>query len=231
MLKLGLVGKDISHSRSQEMYEKLLGKEVDYHLLDYSSESEVPEAMSYFENGFKGISITFPYKKTFLSSVVVSDPIVNKIEAINCLRFKGGVVEGTNTDLLAAKELLSHFDFQESKFVVLGNGNMAKIFTILLDEYQANFSQYFRSHDGDLNKVNFFEIFKENGKQNIIINCCARAFTFSANAPKDTLFWDMNYSMEEHQKLSKKGMTYREGLDLLELQAKFALEYWEIENL
>ena len=50
MLKLALVGKEISHSLSQKMYEDLLKQKVDYSLLDYSSNQLIPPLSVLFGN-------------------------------------------------------------------------------------------------------------------------------------------------------------------------------------
>ena len=51
--KLALIGKNISHSKSPEIYNKLLNNQVEYHLLDYPSINEIPE-MDFFSKNFDG---------------------------------------------------------------------------------------------------------------------------------------------------------------------------------
>jgi len=68
MNKFALVGKDISHSRSPEMYRKLISSDVKYDLLDYQSDLDIPTAVELLSK-YDGINITSPYKKNFLNQV------------------------------------------------------------------------------------------------------------------------------------------------------------------
>ena len=66
--KLALIGRNIAHSKSPEIYSKLLENNVDYHLLDYPSVDQIP-SLDYFSKNFEGISITSPYKEVFINDV------------------------------------------------------------------------------------------------------------------------------------------------------------------
>ena len=66
MIKLALVGKDIQHSRSGEIYRRLLKTDIQYDLLDYENSALIPPAADLFKV-YDGISITSPYKKHFLN--------------------------------------------------------------------------------------------------------------------------------------------------------------------
>lgn len=231
MYKLGLVGRGISHSKSQQMYEDLLKTSVDYHLLDYESEEQVPAAKDFFEQGFKGISITYPYKKTFINQVKVINEKIESLKAINCIRCDGKILVATNTDYLAANELLKRHLNKGKKFIVLGSGNMATIFLSLLADSNETYIQVSRSQDGDLNKYDYSALLDQKTSELFLINCCSREFVFKSSLPENSSFWDMNYSMKEHDSLFDRGITYCDGLELLRMQAKFALKFWKIENL
>ena len=233
MLNLGLLGRGIQHSRSKEMYEKLLGFEVNYHLLDCKDVSSIlPLDKLFSQYELKGLSITYPYKKYFLNQVSCDLKILEKIGAINCITFRDGQFYATNTDYLAAFTLVKRdIEILKSHCVLLlGSGNMACVFKLVFEELSIPYIQMSRKDDGDLNKVDYFD-FGSKGKNLFIINSCSRDFMFQAEVPEQATFWDMNYSFKQHELLSEKFLCYREGLDLLELQAKFALEFWEISNL
>ena len=75
MYKFALVGKDISHSLSQSIYERLLQQAIDYTLLDYEKSEDIPTLSYIFNNGLKGLSITSPYKSYFYNDVICEDEL------------------------------------------------------------------------------------------------------------------------------------------------------------
>ncbi len=233
MYKLGLLGSNISHSKSQEMYERILGEPVDYTLLDYKSEDELPSLKSLFDQGFEGLSITYPYKQTFLRDVYINDSSIKKLGAINCLKQTESGIEATNTDFLAAQKLLRDLGPERFNFLILGSGNMARVFEICLEMCKVDFQTVSRKKNGNLNELNYVDLLTEDSDQKtpLIINCCSRGFVFDTDLPKDSVFWDMNYSFPEHERLSDKGVRYQSGLDLLFWQAKFAASFWGIKPL
>ena len=99
MISLSLIGKNISHSKSQNCYEKLLGRKIKYSLIDCPSENDIPSLEDIFRN-CQGLSVTSPYKKFFLNKVIVGEEIQN-LNAINCIRKNDNVFEGTNSDYFA----------------------------------------------------------------------------------------------------------------------------------
>ncbi len=231
MIKLGLLGKDISHSRSQEMYEKLLKTEVDYHLLDIPREEDLPSLRELFVSGFKGLSVTYPYKKSFTREIDKDFVEDLELEAINCIKYENGQIQATNTDYLAAKALIQKENLNDFLFIILGSGNMANIFEKVFQEISTDYLIYCRKTHGDLNSIDYKSLVLKD-KKIFIINCCSREFVFRSQLPSGTVFWDMNYSFAKHEYLSKKkGLKYREGDDLLYHQAKFALEFWNINTL
>ncbi len=104
MNRFALIGKDISHSRSPEMYRKLISQDIMYDLLDYCNESEIPSAAKLL-NQYDGINITSPYKKHFIAQVELS-AIAKEIGAINCLKMREGRLFGENTDYFSVFEIL-----------------------------------------------------------------------------------------------------------------------------
>lgn len=226
LIELGLYGKNISHSRSKEMYEKLLGKRINYHLLDFPDEKSLPDPKKLLQSGISGLSITYPYKKTFLPIVKYHHSFVREVQAINCLKFENEMLWATNTDYLAAEKLIKEKYLIEKKrlVVILGNGNMATVFTSIFQKLKMSFIHYYRKKDGDLNKIDYLSLSSQEDL--LVINCCSRDFEFSAKLPPQTTFWDMNYEFDPHLKLQTSEVQYCNGLDLLELQALFAIEFW-----
>lgn len=230
MIRLGLLGRNISHSRSQEMYENLLKTKIEYSLFDFSSEEEVPDLAELF-SGLDGLSITAPYKKLFIDH---EESILKfkSFPAINCVHKPDGEgkFELYNTDYLAVLDILRGFEQEFGKnleFIILGDGNMAQITSIALENLGHDFQIISRSKlKVDLNSLDYFDIFAKKADQRILINCCSRNFVFKAKVPETLVFWDHNYALKEHQEGLSGVCDYRDGLSLLRLQAREALKVW-----
>jgi len=226
LLNVALVGRNISHSLSKSMYEDLLGREIDYNLLDYSKESEIPFLKTLFQDfELGGLSITSPYKKHFVGDVTFESELVSSLGIINCIKKEEDLYVATNTDLLACKVILSKFlDMTTSKIILLGNGDMANVFKLLLKEKGLDYKQYYRSRDGDLSSLDL----SLGNEKSLIINCCSRSFSFAGAVGSKDTFWDLNYGHDDHQSYLTNKCQYVDGLELLRLQAKFALKFWNI---
>lgn len=222
---LALIGKEIAHSKSEEMYKSFLkGSLRSYTLIDCDSEKEIPSLGELFER-YDGVSITSPYKKHFLEKVVMEEQI-SKLDAINCLKKDGETFIGTNTDFLALKDILPKYiaKYEIEKIFILGRGSMGVITESVLEKISGpNFEFITRSsYEGAMDEIDFSKL----EQKTMVINACARSFEFKGQVSKDLFFYDYNYSFGPHRdKLSHK-CDYVDGLDLLNLQAKHALEFW-----
>lgn len=232
MLKLGLLGKDIQHSRSQFIYEEILQKKIEYRLLDFGSSSEIPPLATLFSD-LAGLSITSPYKQQFKEDKELKT-LFTKFPAVNCIKkIDSGCFEGTNTDYLAVKEILSSLMtcHERLNVIVLGNGVMAQITKIALEELSVSFRSYSRNSEiADLNTLDYSFLDKKDTKP-LVINCCSRDFIFKTDIPRETIFWDHNYGLAPHQEHLSRICDYRDGLELLRLQALHALNFWGIIDI
>ncbi|PIK14468.1 hypothetical protein [Halobacteriovorax sp. JY17] len=218
MLKLALLGRDISHSKSQQMYEDLLGEKVRYELLDFEKADAIPRIEEVLE-GLDGLSITSPYKKHFLDSVEMS-PEVESLGAINCISKQNGRYFATNTDFLAVKEIFKE-RYLSKDIIVLGDGVMAKITLKVLNDLGLGYKQYSRKKDGNLNNLVLL------GDNTLVVNTCSRNFVFNNELSPGSIFWDYNYSFPAHVEFFRGTSTlYIDGLEMLKLQAKHALKFW-----
>ncbi len=218
MLKLALLGKDISHSKSQQMYEDLLGERVSYELLDFENSDVIPRLEEILDD-LDGLSITSPYKRHFLDSVEMS-PDIESLGAVNCISKLNGSYYATNTDFLAVKEIIKE-RYLSKNIVVLGDGVMARITLKVLDRFGINYKQYSRKKDGDLNRLALL------GDNILVVNTCSRNFVFNNKLSPKSIFWDYNYSYPAHIEYFKSSTTqYVDGLEMLRLQAKHALKFW-----
>ena len=210
MIRLALLGKNIAHSKSQEVYEKLLGKKIHYELLDCASKEEIPPLREIFENyKLDGLSITAPYKKVF------SQNPVNTVSK---------TLQMANTDYIAVKELL--INLPHEKIIILGDGVMSDVTANILDELNIQYEILSRKKTKDFYKLDF----SRYGHNFLLINACSREYNFSSeNIAQCNLFWDYNYEHEHNRQfVASLGVKYIDGSSLLELQAKHALKFWNL---
>jgi shikimate dehydrogenase len=102
-LQLGLIGDNIARSQAPRLHRlagELCGLDVAYDRL-------IPREMgldfdAVFERcrtlGFRGINVTYPYKERAAAKVVIEDPLVGRIAAVNTVLFTSDGPKGFNTD-------------------------------------------------------------------------------------------------------------------------------------
>jgi shikimate dehydrogenase len=220
-LNLALIGKNIQHSQSKNIYKKLISKEFNYDFLDVQSESELP-SLSVLKNKYFGLNITSPYKRFYYKDVIMNQNI-KKIGAINCIKFENENILATNTDFLAMKVLITQF-LPFDNVIILGSGVMAQVTAHLLNESKTPYKFFSRKlkNLGNLNQ--YLEIVDQN---TLVINALAREVTINFEKDLKIKFWDLNYGINEHdQYLSKRVRQYVNGESLLFEQAKLAVEFW-----
>lgn len=224
MIRLGLVGKNLKHSKSQEIYEKILGEKLDYKFLDYNSENEIPSLESIF-TFLDGLSITAPYKSHFISELKLS-PEIKNLGAVNCIRKRNGFFEGNNSDYLALKDIFLNLNlFQFSKIIILGDGAMANITKAILQESHLIFDQFSRKLNSNFSQLDIEQIYS-GSKKIFIINTCSRSYVYTGKLPAGAIFYDYNYSHEHEKIIPREDVQYFDGLTLLRQQAEYAVHFF-----
>lgn len=103
LIRLGLIGDNIAASQSPRLHRLAgvqNGRRVVY-------DSLIPPALgrdfdSVFADvaggGYRGVNVTYPYKERVAGKVVIDDPLVLAIGAVNTVVFGGATPKGFNTD-------------------------------------------------------------------------------------------------------------------------------------
>ncbi|MBL6990140.1 MAG: hypothetical protein ISR65_10200 [Bacteriovoracaceae bacterium] len=209
------------------MYEDILGKKVNYTLIDCQNAGQIPTVDELF-NKFDGVSITSPYKKHFLKQVHVADEF-KALNAINCLKYHDGRYEGINTDFLAIDEIIQNFlkKYKSLSVAVLGDGVMSTITTVILQKYQIPYQVFSRKINTDFYNLNLNQYFENIDSTALVINCCSRDYVFKGHLNKKMIFWDYNYNFSAHAlQIPEHVRSYIDGLEMLNLQARYALRFW-----
>ena len=102
-LKLGLIGDNIASSRAPFLH-RLAGEQTG---LRVRYDRLVPKDMNVdfdtlFDtcagHGFRGVNVTYPYKERAAGKVMIEDPLVQAIGAVNTVLFEPEGPKGHNTD-------------------------------------------------------------------------------------------------------------------------------------
>lgn len=228
MITLALVGKNIQHSLSPQVYADLLGSDLKYHLLDYPDGSDIPKLEDLFcRYSLDGLSITAPYKKHFLDQLSSVNKSLQKFEGVNCIKKTNKGFYAINTDYLAVKgELINLSPELFDNVIILGDGVMSKMTQVILDELGVHFQIYSRRLNFDMDGLSFDH---QIGKI-LIINSCARDYLFRGKLPSGAVFWDFNYNHIFHEStIPDQMIRYIDGTKILKLQALEALKFWDIK--
>jgi shikimate dehydrogenase len=226
-MKYALIGKSISHSRSPELYREIFSEDIEYDLLEVPSEADLPQ-LSDLARLYNGINITSPYKRSYFSLVLIQEPEVQELGAINTISFSEMGWIGTNTDLYAVEYILRKFieQFPELHLIILGSGVMGTLTSIVAKKLQLSY-QVLDRRTGLFPNLDL-RPYHKTGSQNVVINACSRDFIFSGEINESTVFWDYNYDLAPHQStLPNKVTLYLDGQDMLLIQAKAAAVFWK----
>jgi riboflavin kinase/FMN adenylyltransferase len=221
-----LVGRDIKHSKSEDVYIKLLNtNNISYTLLDYKSSSDIEDLKSLL-NKYSYISITSPYKNYFFNKVDIIDESLKDLESVNCIKLFNNKVIGTNTDYFAIKEItLKLLQSKHSNILILGDGTMSNLVQYFLSSINKEFKVLSRKNN------QLKELSKRVKDNSLIINTCSRSYTPTVESSCSCTFWDLNYNQSYALEFSKnKFINYYDGLGMLTLQAKYALSFWNLKS-
>ena len=228
-MKLGLLGFPVEHSLSPKLYRQFLGEQLtSYELFAYPTATAVPQ-LSFFTERLDGLNITSPYKTHFINEVTIPSPLVRKIGAVNTLAFAGGEVLATNTDILAVEEILKNYqrEYDSLSVILLGDGVMAEVTKIVADSLQLKYEQFSRKLTPDFIHLDLRKISRQKS-QVLVINACSRDFIFQGAFQGDEIFWDYNYNFSPHNsRIPSLIKTYSDGQEMLERQAKAAIQFWK----
>ena len=227
-MKLGLIGKSISHSLSPSMYKKILGPNITYDLLDFNSISELP-TLTDLGKKYEGLNITSPFKRHYFKDVIVTDEVVAKLGAINTLYFHEHDVFATNTDYHAVTTLMEKYllRFSNLSVVLLGDGVMSQLTQLICQNLGIEFSLCSRKTTPDLESLDL-TTFDNLNSQLLVINACSREFILKGKFSGKELFLDYNYNFIPHQNtLPYLVKEYQDGQEMLLLQAQAAVDFWK----
>ncbi|ENI5846062.1 shikimate dehydrogenase [Flavobacterium psychrophilum] len=243
MKKLGLLGKNISYSFSQNYFTNKFKQEKNsndfsYENFDIQSIEEFTKILQINSN-LIGLNVTIPYKETIIPFLDELSQNAKEIGAVNTIRISpNGKLFGDNTDYFGFnKSLKPLLKSHHKKALILGTGGAAKAVAFGLKKL--NIESLFVSRLEQESTITYNEI---NAKifddYQIIINCTPLGTTpktelfpdipYSFFTPKHIAF-DLIYNPEKTvflEKAENKGAIIKNGYDMLVFQAEKAWEIW-----
>lgn len=130
----GIIGLPVRHSLSPEMHNaafQALGMNRIYVPLPTSNIGDAVGGLKAL--GFRGASVTIPYKQDILSFVEVLDPVACRIGAVNTLLIRDAgdqaarIVHGLNTDWIGANRALEEkIALKGRRVLIVGAGGSAR---------------------------------------------------------------------------------------------------------
>ena len=131
MIRLGLIGHPVAHSRSPLLHRAALraaGLEGSYELFDTLPAAVAERVAALRASGFAGLNVTIPHKTTVLALADRVDPLAARIGAANTLCLSPDVVTAFNTDAPAFMDSLAQAfgDPSAHDVLVYGTGGAAR---------------------------------------------------------------------------------------------------------
>ncbi len=242
MKHYGLIGRTLVHSFSQAYFTQKFANEgiaADYTLRSVATPDLLPAALA---EAWDGLNVTMPYKTAVVPLLDALAPEVQKIGAVNTIKFEGQGSDrrttGYNTDAIAFEQslrplLAKHHD----KALVLGTGGASRAVTFVLDKLGIDW--IYVSREAGPHRLDYAETDADVvATHRLIINTTPLGMypdvegypdiPYHALTPQHLLF-DLVYNPAKTQFLAKGeayGATIKNGTEMLHLQAEAAYKIW-----
>ncbi|HEY5691295.1 MAG TPA: shikimate dehydrogenase [Cyclobacteriaceae bacterium] len=241
--KFGLVGLTVSHSFSKSFFDEKFFREGlrDYHY-DLYELRKIEDLKQLIKDNpeMVGLNVTIPYKESVIPLLSKVDDEAEEIGAVNVIKITNNTLTGYNTDRIAFKETLEKWlpESKEFKAIILGTGGSSKAVQHALKQLGIKFKLISR----EKKKADFtYEELKNNNElaiSNLVINTTPLGMSpNTAEYPPikydqltpDHYVYDLIYNPARTQFLQKaemKGASFKNGLEMLHVQAEKAWAIW-----
>jgi shikimate dehydrogenase len=241
LLQFGLIGQSLLHSFSKPFFTKLfLDKNINavYNNYDIANEFELSEFLLHSDCTF--CNVTMPYKIQIKNYLHALTPEAQLIESVNCIKKVDGKWIGNNTDAIGfLQSFVPYLQAHHTHALIIGNGGAAKAVKTVLRKLNIPFIVVARS--AQIGCIGFADIDAAvMEKYKIIINTTPLGmypevqslppipYQFITAAH---LLFDLIYNPTETIFLKngkQNGATTANGMQMLELQASAAWEWWQV---
>ncbi|MDY0276635.1 MAG: hypothetical protein RBQ97_00980 [Acholeplasma sp.] len=224
MIKLGLVGKDISYSKSKELHEiigRLFGINLDYQIYDIDTDT-----IGKCFNNLDGFNVTKPYKEYIYGLGYQMTTVAKNTKAINTVFKKNGQIWLDNTDYQGFKYLIKYYkiDLKDKKIAILGTGGAAKTVYRVVSNH-SKYVKFVSRNKQDQLTINYKDV--KNEEFDIFINATPVGTYPNNQSPleektvRNKIVIDLVYNPLETKMMSYAKESYN-GLVMLVVQALYA---------
>lgn len=244
MDKYGLIGFPLGHSFSRNFFNEKFeneGIKAKYINFEIPQIEDLPEILA-SNPELKGLNVTIPYKQKVMAYLDELSPEAKAIGAVNVIRVshkgKDVVLKGFNSDVIGfTRSIEPMLEPAHKKALILGTGGASKAIEYGLKTL--GLETLFVSRTKKENTITYEEVTPEIIKEyNVIVNCTPLGMYPKADTCPDipyeamdghTILYDLIYNPDETLFLTngaKYGVTTKNGLEMLLLQAFASWEFW-----
>lgn len=240
-MKLGLLGKSLTHSFSKDYFSEKFRKEglkgFSYENFELQEIEELPELLKH-EAELRGLNVTIPYKESVIPFLDELSAEAKEIGAVNTIAIEKSKLTGHNTDCYGFGESLKPLLRDgEYRALVLGTGGAAKAVKFVLRGMNMKYLEVSRNPSAE--QVGYAEASEVLPNYKLVINTTpVGTFPFTDEMPplkldnlsENHLFYDLIYNPIETlllQKAKEHGAQIKNGHEMLTLQAEKAWQIWQ----
>ena len=239
-----LVGRNIAYSFSRQFFNAKFKKENlenhEYINFDISDITELANKLKEYKKTLKGMNVTIPYKLDVFNYLDKFDKKALKVGAVNTIKItKKGKLKGFNTDVYGFKKSLKPLlKKHHNKALILGTGGASKAVAFVLEELNIKY-KFVSRNPKSKKEIAYSDLTEEYiTTHKLIINCTPLGTHPNIeNHPSipyeyitsNHVLYDLIYNPEKTtflEKGEKQGAKVKNGLEMLELQAKKAWKIW-----
>jgi len=140
VVQLAVLGSPIAHSQSPRLHAaayRVLGLDWSYGAVNVD-EAGLAVFISQLDDGWRGLSLTMPLKRSILPMLSTREPLVELTGAANTVLLDGGGLHGFNTDVYGVWAALSATDHEVyDRVAILGGGATAASVLVAVDQLGA----------------------------------------------------------------------------------------------
>jgi shikimate dehydrogenase len=241
-LKLGLIGKKLSHSYSKLLFERkfqIEHIEGSYDLLEFDSEALVADFLISKSKHYHGLNVTIPYKSFVCEFCNELDEAANEIKVVNTLLIHSKGIKGFNTDAIAFRQTIKPLlRPNHHRALILGSGSSSRSVKYVLEAIGIDCKVVSRNtipNGLTYAELNEFVI----AHHHLIVNTSPVGMFPLVDAKPEIpyehltpqhLVYDLVYNpapSEFLKEVQKYGAQIKDGLDMLSVQAEEAWKIWK----